>query len=789
MASLRLVLRNLFRKGQNTMAKVLTLCLGLTFGLVLIAKVYFEGSYNTHYPDNERIFLVSQVMTKYEENKEYHQVSGGVVTQLKEMNPEIEECTRFTYFAENRYFTDAGTNKKYEGTGILADTNLFKVLPRPMITGNAEDILSKPMQAIISRSLAAKIGTETIGKMISFDFNPKAKFMLAGIFEDLPENTTYKYDIILSMSSISHFMGDGSENLMGNDRYIGFIKSHSGVVPEELEKKVQQNVQEYIPDDVKEEFKRSGFKYTLTINSLNRIHEANESVYQLKLILLFLAILLIVTSTMNYLLLVISVIINRAKQVAVYKCYGAGRRELTAIAMTESFVYLLMAIALGLIFLLAMQGQIVSLLNVSMKALFLSKGMIFILFTVLMIYLLSGLITTVFYKEIPVASAFRNLKVNKKVWKLILLFTQFIAIGTLLPLLFIVNKQYNYMVTDSPGYNYENLAYMRINRIDSLTYKTMINELNSLPEVNDVTASCQLPFRWSSGNNIQMLNNTDELFNVSDYYFTNSNFFALMEIPLLEGTTFSGGNDQIMVDRNFVNKMREIGKWDNGSAIGKSFFVTGHGGPFTICGVYENFRMGTINRQDNRPSIMFPEYKKYIPDYLVIKYNQVSQESLIKTNDLVNRLIPDQVNNIILWKTEMIHLYANFYRFRNSISIGFIASFLIVIIGLIGYLQDELNRRRKEIAIRIINGAEKSSIFMLYLVDILKLALPSLLVGVIIANGISRRWLEQFSEKISPEWWIFAICVIFIIGFLIIVVAYNIWKATRANPIESLKAE
>lgn len=789
MTSFRLIIRNLFRKGQNTIAKILTLSLGLTFGLVLIAKVSFEGSYNTHYPNNDRVFLLSQQMTKYGKESNRPQISGGVVTQLKEMIPEIEECTRFTYFAENRYFTDAETNKKYEGTGILADTNLFKVLPRPMIKGNAEDILSKPMQAIISRSLAAKIGAQTVGKMISFDFNPKAKFMLAGIFEDLPENTTYKYDIILSMSSISHFMGDGTTNLMGNDRYIGFIKSHSDVVPEGLEKKVQQSVQEYITDDVKEEFKRSGFKYTLTINSLNKIHEANESVHQLKLILLFLAILLIVTSTMNYLLLVISVIINRAKQVAVYKCYGAGRRELTAIAMTESFVYLLMAIALGLIFLLAMQRPIVSLLDVSMKALFLSKGIFFILFTILIIYLLSGLITTVFYKEIPVASAFRNLKVNKKVWKLVLLFTQFIAIGTLLPLLFIVNKQYNYMVTDSPGYNYEDLAYMRINRIDSSIYKTMMNELNSLSEIKDVTASCQLPFIWSSGNNIQMLDNTDELFNVSDYYFTNSNFFALMEIPLLEGTTFSGSKDQIMVDRNFVNKMREIGKWDNGSAIGKSFLVTGHGGPFTVCGVYENFRMGTIHHQDNRPSVMFPEYKKYIPDYLVIKYNHLSQESLIKTNNLVNRLIPDQVNNIILWKTEMIQLYANFYRFRNSIFIGFIASLLIVIIGLVGYLQDELNRRRKEIAIRIINGAGKSSIFKLYLTDMLKLAFPSLILGVIIAYGISRRWLEQFSEKVSPQWWIFAICIIFIIGFLIVVVAYNIWRATRTNPIESLKSE
>lgn len=790
MRSFQLVFRNIFRKGQNTFAKILTLSLGLTFGLVLIGKVYFEGSYNTHYPDSHRIHQVSQLMIKYGEDSEYPQVSGGVVPLLKEINPRIEECTRFTYLnREKSYFTDCETGEKYKGAAILADTNFFKVLPRPMLKGNAKEILSKPMHVIISRSLAETIGMDAIGKMFSFDGKPDARFVLAGVFEDLPENTTYQYDLIFSMSSIGNYMGDGSENLMGNDRYIGFIKSRPGITPDELEQSVQENVKEYVPDDVKEEFLRSGFEYTLTLNSLDKIHESDKSVRQMKLTLLLLAIMLIVTSTMNYLLLVISVIINRAKQVAVYKCYGAGRKELIKMAMAESFIYLFIAVIFGGVLLLLLQNQVTVILNVSLKALFLSKGMLFVFLTLFGLFFLTTLITASFYQNIPIAAAFRNLKLNKRVWKLALLFVQFIAVGALLPLLFIVNRQYSFMVNDNPGYEYENLAYLQLSGVDHSTYSALVGDLKRLPEVADVTAIYQLPFKSCSGNNVRMPDNDDELFNIADFYYVKANYFDVMEIPIEEGSTFSGSDDQIMVDRNFVNRMREIGKWDQNSPVGKSISVTEHGGPFTVCGVYSNFRIGTIDQQDERPSVIFPANKMIIPRYIVIKFKNSSPEAFLKTSSLIDRLIPDRINNLYVWKTEMEYLYVDSYRFRNAVLIGFIATLLIVIIGMIGYMQDELNRRRKEIAIRIINGAEQSAIFIMYLIDILKISLPALLIGVLISYGIARRWLEQFSEKISLSWWIFALCTILTLCCLIVIIVFNVRKAIRSNPVDALKSE
>ena len=50
--------RSLFKKGRNNGIKIIALAVGLAMGLVLIAKVCLERSYDNFYPDNDRLYLV-----------------------------------------------------------------------------------------------------------------------------------------------------------------------------------------------------------------------------------------------------------------------------------------------------------------------------------------------------------------------------------------------------------------------------------------------------------------------------------------------------------------------------------------------------------------------------------------------------------------------------------------------------------------------------------------------------------------------------------------------------------
>ena len=58
MKNIILALRSLTKRGQHNLLKVISLGIGLAVGLVLIAKVCFEQSYDNFYPDSERVYRI-----------------------------------------------------------------------------------------------------------------------------------------------------------------------------------------------------------------------------------------------------------------------------------------------------------------------------------------------------------------------------------------------------------------------------------------------------------------------------------------------------------------------------------------------------------------------------------------------------------------------------------------------------------------------------------------------------------------------------------------------------------
>jgi putative ABC transport system permease protein len=86
---------------------------------------------------------------------------------------------------------------------------------------------------------------------------PDKKLTIAGIFEDLPENTNYHYDVLISMVSTKHFMWDGTSNWLGNDRYYTCVRLEAGVTPESLAPAVRK-MQEVHQDIVRIEQEQGG---------------------------------------------------------------------------------------------------------------------------------------------------------------------------------------------------------------------------------------------------------------------------------------------------------------------------------------------------------------------------------------------------------------------------------------------------------------------------------------------------------------------------------------------------
>ena len=121
------------------------------------------------------------------------------------------------------------------------------------------------------------------------------------------------------------------------------------------------------------------------------------------------------------------------------------------------------------------------------------------------------------------------------------------------------------------------------------------------------------------------------------------------------------------------------------------------------------------------------------------------------------------------------------------ITSGFIL--LIVIMGVIGYVNDETQRRSKEIAIRKVNGAEAVGILRLLTRDILNVSIPSVCIGTLIAYSTGRVWLEQFPEQINLKGFYFFGVALCVMSLVVACVVIRSWHIANENPVKSIKSE
>lgn len=793
MKDLGIAFRSLFKKGQHNVMKIISLGVGLAIGLILIAKVHFEYSYDNFYPDTDRIYRVYEKFLMDGEVEDYYQTPGGVIPLLKQETPEIVAATRFTYFRGDAPFTMTDNKHRIKATFILADSCMFDVIPLPMVIGDSKEILSRPMHVLVSDEIAGKIGGDVIGKSFEIDDAPNQVLTIGGVFQRLPENTNDNFDIIVSLSSISNFMWDGTSQLAGNERYRSYIKVIPGTTEAQLEAGMRRMIDKYFPLD---ELKKAGVDISFTFHKLLNIHMEDKTARQMALILSFIAFVLIFTAVMNYILIVISSIVNRTKEMAVRKCYGASGKDIQSMAISEVAIHLLISIGLVIFLIIGFRGLIEGLIGTTVKALFLSDNIWVVICTIIVVLLATGFATGWFLGRIPVAAVFRSMREARRLWKLGLLFFQFTAISFLASLLIVVGMQYNHMVNDKPGYTPDNLAYVYLGAVDSTGRSKLLDEIQRLPEVAGITNSYCLPFLGAaSGNNIHLLGDDRELFNVADLFNVGDNFLDILDIPLVEGSFFAEGetnSQNILVSRNFLKAMKPFADWSDG-AVGKTIQITGHSTDtedrplFTIRGVFEDFRLGSIASEDLRSKVIF--YQKRPSFFLIIKYHGISPESIRKTQDLLARLEPDKELSVLSFKNEMMSGYADSRKFRDSVMTGGIITLLIVFIGLVGYTNDEVNRRRKEMAVRKINGATLRDVLRIFLTDIIYMALPAVLIGCGIAFLLAQKWQEQFSEKIPLAWYLFAGAGLFVLAVVSSVAGFNIYRAANDNPVKSLKSE
>ena len=799
MNTFKLAFRPLFRKGEHTVTRIISLSAGLAFGILLIAEVLYYYSYDSFYPDAGRIYVVHENFRpdkSSEDMMSHPRVSGAIGPGLKAEVPGIEAACRLNSIGTNVFYAE--DLNSYEADVSLSDEFLFDVLPRQVVMGNPAEILKTPLACMVSEKIAKAIGGDVIGKVITLKRYPDKKLTIAGVFKELPENTNYHYDLLISMVSTKHFTWDGTDNWMGNDRYYTCVKLEPGAAPESLAPAVRK-MQEVHQDIVRLEAEYGGSVLKYSFLPIRRLYSGSET--DMIIILSTIAIAVLFVSLMNYILLTLSALVTRAKSSAIHKTFGAQARTLQLIVFVETLILFFISMAGAVLIIAALKPVIESQLGHSIAAVMNPYVILPLLAIVTLLVLITGWFPGRFFSRIPVATVFRSYKQKNNRWKLALLSVQFAGASFILTLMIFVTLQFGMMKNADHGYNVDGVYYGSTVGMDGNRLQTILNELRALPEVENVGLGYGLPLNGASGNNVRPHDGQMELFTVADFYEADENFLSILDIKVSAGQNFSPGNtavNDIVISEKGSDMLKMHFGWTDG-VVGKQIHITEHGST-TVCGVFPDFIINSIAEPDTRPAVFFylPEERfvqmkieKPASSFLILVKVREGLESGMKKEiaDVMNLGMPQKDATVRSLEEDLENMYNAQKGFRNALMAGNAVILVILVIGLLGYTTSEAGRHQKELAVRKISGATTSDILKVFILELEYIAIPSVLAGLIGVWFTVDKWMQNFAVKVPMHWGLFVLCSLAILFSVALVAAVNYYRFANRNPVEALRYE
>ncbi|MBO7462243.1 MAG: ABC transporter permease [Bacteroidales bacterium] len=167
--------------------------------------------------------------------------------------------------------------------------------------------------------------------------------------------------------------------------------------------------------------------------------------------------------------------------------------------------------------------------------------------------------------------------------------------------------------------------------------------------------------------------------------------------------------------------------------------------------------------------------------------NKINANTMAKLTAVISETLDGREVQLNVYSDQMQSAYEGSRKVRNTVLVGSIFALMIAVLGLIGFIRDESNRRSKEVAIRKINGATVADILRMFTWDVLRLSLVMAALACIVAYFVAHKWLEQFAERIglSPLYFLVGALVILFIVTVVVVLSSN--RVARMNPVKSLK--
>ena len=791
MKIIKLAFRSILSFRTYSGINLLGLALSLACVITIFRYVYGEFSVDRFNKKIDRIFLTTQ---------ERNTNPGTIIfSRMINLNMEtpfldlinhsgVENVSNFILFDNDEITVD---EQKYNANLLVADSNFLKIMDYPVISGIHR--LSEPNSALITNSFAQKLfGNENpVGK--TFRHSNGKILTISGIIGQTSTKSSLSFDMIVSL----HLTERWSKTL------LTFVLLNPGVDYRVINKQHEDFSAMRSPS--------SQIRYQLFPlskvyfdKSISDSELYGQGDYNYVTVLMAVGFLILLTGVINYINIFTVIVLRRGREIGIKKVFGAGRFNIFIQLFVENLLMTGFALIAALFIAHIASPFITNVLQLEQI-----PNILFNMLLSCVILCSLPLLTTLYpffryHYSVPVHS-FRSFdKIRGGSLRRVFLSFQYVITIIMIVVSLFFTKQLRFMLNADLGYRTEDIIKVQFQKFNS--------GLISSPESQRITDeivqkmnACPLFSYWTYGQSPNEFTQNGFSFKHGDGEFkpvklkeVDESWLRLFDIQLKEGRlwdneTDSGYRDYYIIVSESVLKLfgitdyssamlqPESRLWIMSSTSGNEEMQTNP--PYRIVGVVKDFNYRRLSKR-SEPVVFY--YSKASSRYDPLIASIVpgrTQDAIAFLRKLKEETVGGEFSYSFV-EDEVQAMYTEDKKIAAIYSVFTFIAIFVSALGLFSMSLFDIQQRRKEIAIRKINGATIADVIRL----LLKKYFWSLLISFALATPVAlyaiNRYLEDFANKAPVSWWLFAAAIAMTAGVSLLTLIYQTQKAANQNPAE-----
>lgn len=786
--------RNLYKNKAYSIINIAGLAIGLASFIVILLYLNYELSYDSWHPSLNRVYRISEQT----DQDILPQTRAPLASFLQDNYPAIEAATAMQPSGDFEYLLSVGDKKIYQSGGVMADSSFFKVFPYKIVTGNSAIALDKPNAIVISKELSQKMfgAANPIGKTLKL--HNAFENEVTAVMQRPDKPSHLKVDFVYR--STYEMQSKHWENFS----YHTYVKTKQPITIEQLEDNINKLYYEQrLKTDNRslDEFRKAGHQAGLFADAVTKLHnfpKHGKSNFATVTVLLILSVLLLIAGAINFSNLSIAASIRRAKEVGVRKVLGASCKQLLWHFMSEIALQCFISLLLAAVLVNTVLPYFNREFNIDISF-FESRNILFIsaqiLLCLLSVIVLSGMYPSIFLAYFNTSKVLKGdySRGTKGIgFRNALIVLQFVVAAFFIIGVLVIRNQVHFMQTRDKGFAGEQVMRLQATQnTRDKDFNVTRSILLGVPGVQYVSKTTSVPGDGYLDTMTVAFKKEGKEYRMSSVKVS-TDYFKTLDIDLAQGRLFNESytdqNTRSAIINEAAAKRLNL---ENPVGAFISFFrcdsvpvqIVGVVKDFNVMG-FENAILPTVYTIGNKAC------RFQSGGALLIKLGgQNLNRSVAAIEEVWKKVEPDYPIKYSFLNENFQKLFSSHFRLQKVISFFAVAAIFISLIGLFALTAFLTGQRVKEIGIRKVLGAGMSDLAVLLSKDFIWLVLLAVTIAMPLGWWASKMWLESFAYHVAITWSLFLLSALIIILISIVTIATQVYKATIANPVNSLRME